>query len=449
MYAISRYNYLIDYKGKKLLFNGLNGSGILMKCSEWEQLEELFKNLPTFEQDYQLDFNQLKHLGFIVDDEFDELAFLKHQNKTITYGSDLYHLIINPTMECNFHCWYCYEEHPQGHMTNDVIDSIKLHIRRKIEEEKTKELSISWFGGEPLLYFEDVVFPISKYAKELCDNHNLIFANGITTNGFCMNCDMVKKMNEINLKDFQITLDGNRERHNKIRNNFGEGSYDKIVNNINLLCSTIPNATVCLRINYDESTFKNGLSDILGDFKPKIRSKIVIDLHRVWQTFSQLKKKEQTSTGVINQELDSFVAQAKDEGFSIRSGGALNSVSRYNCYACRLNYACINFDGKVFKCTARSFSDKDSVGILQSNGSIQWNEAKISKLYGFSPMENKKCMDCKYLPLCLGPCPQHYMESNYNVDCILINMERSIENRIIDFYEESLHQKKQNQLITT
>lgn len=146
MYAISRYNYLIDYKGKKLLFNGLNGSGILMKCSEWEQLEELFKNLPTFEQDYQLDFNQLKHLGFIVDDEFDELAFLKHQNKTITYGSDLYHLIINPTMECNFHCWYCYEEHPQGHMTNDVIDSIKLHIRRKIEEEKTKNNTLVIVG---------------------------------------------------------------------------------------------------------------------------------------------------------------------------------------------------------------------------------------------------------------------------------------------------------------
>lgn len=444
MYKTSKYNYLIDYKGKKLFFNGLNGSGILMQIAEWNNVENLLNDLIIFERDYPTEFGQFKHFGYIIDNELDELAYIKHKNKTITYSNDSFNLVINPTLECNFHCWYCYEKHRCGHMSEKTINSIKSLIKRKIEKDGIKSLELGWFGGEPLLYFDSVVLPISQYAKEICNRNNVCFINGITTNGFCIDNVMIEKMGEIELKNFQITLDGNRERHNKIRNNNGEASYDVIVNNINNLCSNISNSTVCVRINYDEVTFKNGLVDILDDFLPQIRPHLIIDLHRVWQTFSKLKTKERYDNRINNEELDDFVTKAKDKGYIIRCGGNINAITLYNCYACRMNYACINFDGKIYKCTARSFSDEDCVGKLNDDGYIEWNETRLSRLYGFSPLENKKCMDCKYLPLCMGPCPQHYMEDNHEINCILNNLERNFENRIIDFYEESLRLKKLN-----
>ncbi len=444
IYKVSRYNYLIDYKGKKLLFNGLNGSGFLMRISEWKNVEMLMDDLLLFEHNYPIEFSQFKQLGYIIEKEFDELAYIKYKNKIITHSTDRFLLIINPTLECNFRCWCCYEEHRHGRMSEETVGSIKMLIKRKIEETGIKSLELNWFGGEPLLYFNDIVLTISQYAKDICDNHGVNFTNGITTNGFCIDDEMIKKMNEIRLYNVQITLEGNRERHNKIRNSSGEASYDKIINNINLLCSNIPNARVNVRVNYDEATFKKSLTDILDDFLPDIRSRLVIDLHRVWQTFSRLETREKADKSISNKGLDDFISMAKDKGYMIRCGGALSTITFCNCYACRVNYACINFDGRVYKCTARSFGDDDCVGQLLDDGKIAWNESRLSRLYGFSPLENKQCMECRYLPLCMGPCPQHYMENEHEVNCILNNMERNIENKIIDFYEESLHLKKLN-----
>ena len=50
MYKTSKYNYVIDYKGKKLLFNGIKGAGICMTLSEWQYIDNLFKDLPFFEK---------------------------------------------------------------------------------------------------------------------------------------------------------------------------------------------------------------------------------------------------------------------------------------------------------------------------------------------------------------------------------------------------------------
>lgn len=438
MYKISRYNYAIDYQGKILFFNGVKGSGILMTLSEWGNIQPFLSNLIRFKQEYPDDFDKLKQMGYIVDSDFDEVAYIKFMNKTATYGNRSYSVFVNPTLECNFRCWYCYEEHNNGHMSEDTIERVKLHIKHKVVNHEINQLNLGWFGGEPLLYFNEVVYPISKYVRQLMNENNMTFHNKITTNAYCVNDDMIKKMHEIGLRFFQITLDGNRTRHNQIRNCSGKPSYDVIVQNIIKICQNIDDVRITLRINYDDLTLKRNAEEILSDFPVSIRSKLFINMHRVWQTMRNNGNYPESS----NDELDHFVISARNSGYNISRHGALITGTYTGCYACKTNFACINFDGKVYKCTACSFTEKDCFGELMDNGEICWNVSRVSKLYGHSPLENPQCLECKHLPICLGPCPKHYMQNDQKIDCVYDSMKREPYQRIIDYYEDSLRNKK-------
>lgn len=62
--------------------------------------------------------------GFIVEIDKDEIDVLRYKNRMEVFSNRKYKLVINPTLECNFACWYCYEKHPQGYMSEDTISKI-------------------------------------------------------------------------------------------------------------------------------------------------------------------------------------------------------------------------------------------------------------------------------------------------------------------------------------
>ncbi len=439
MYKVSKYNYAIEHNSKIVLFNGLSGYGFCMSEKEWEQLSSFFKALDSFSTQYPDDFKRIKDMGFIVEDDFDEVAYVKYKNKEACFANRDYMLIINPTLECCFKCWYCYEEHLTGHMSEETMSALKKHISMQVGNGSITSLQLSWFGGEPLLFFDKIVYPVSLFAQDKCDKKGIPFNNGITTNAYCINNMVVEKMNEIKLKNFQITLDGNRERHNKIRNHNGEPSYDKIIENINLLCAGIKDVEINLRINYDDVTLNMNPEDVLLSFPKEYRKNIIIDLHRVWQTTNSEQAKLFSNGG--NAKLNEFMEKASSLGYQCHSGGRIELGTFCSCYANRKNYACINWDGNIFKCTARSFNEENSVGKLQEDGQIVWYEKKISRLYGYSPLEHPTCEQCEYLPICMGQCPQNYMESEHTMECVYEKKERNINDRIIDLYKSSLKKK--------
>lgn len=46
-----------------------------------------------------------------------------------------------------------------------------------------KEISYYWSGGEPFLYFNEAVVPISEYAKK-CEEADIPFLISSTSNGY-------------------------------------------------------------------------------------------------------------------------------------------------------------------------------------------------------------------------------------------------------------------------
>ena len=114
------------------------------------------------------------------------------------------------------------------------------------------------------------------------------------------------------------------------------------------------------------------------------------------------------------------------------------NLQSYVCYADLLQQAVINYDGKVFKCTARDFSTHKADGVLQSNGEIEWDKSIICKGLGNATFENEFCISCELLPACMGPCSQKMIEydKSYNFEhiCLKGGFKHSIEQRIDRFY---------------
>ena len=153
-------------------------------------------------------------------------------SKSLVHGvrDDVLQLIIMPTEKCNFRCFYCYEDFELGHMSAELVEAIKRLISRRWESLKTME--ISWFGGEPLNAMP-IVYDIMAYAHRTRPDGAILISH-MTTNGYKLN-----KRNFIGLLDhgvtsYQITLDGDRDDHDKRRvlaN--GKGTFDIILSNLN------------------------------------------------------------------------------------------------------------------------------------------------------------------------------------------------------------------------
>jgi len=430
MDKISFYNVSFEYNGYNLLYNTLSDSLLCLTQEESEIVKLLFENLGCFSEEYPTLYTGLKNTGFIVNTDYNELDYIKLQNKRKIFVDRDFHITINPTLDCNLKCWYCSTKfakakHTGGGMSSNVVQSVIAHIKRVIHEGKASSLHLDWFGGEPLLYFDEVIEPISVYANQLVNENNVRFSQHITTNATLIGIDRIHRMKELNFTSFQIPIDGNEQRHNKIKCFQGrEGTYKLVMDNINMIASIISNVNIILRINYDKQTLKK-IQDVIKDISEESKSKIYIDFQRVWQVACEEKERN-----LLKISKENFRINGLNSNF-----WAYRPQTFHRCYADKYYQYSINYDGKIFKCTAHDYGEDKVIGILLSNGEVKWNDKLLGDLFSKSTFENERCLKCKILPICMGPCIHRNYESrklNKPLPCISEYAEYSLIAYIIE-----------------
>lgn len=431
-YKLSKYTIPSEFDGRFVLFNALSGGLIEIGKEHLKRFEELSLNVDKFCKEEPAFFKALVTARFIIPEEVDELDIIRYRSHRDTFLSSYYNLIINPTMNCNFSCWYCYEEHPQGRMSDEMMNRVAKHVETMLMERKISALALGWFGGEPLLFFDEVVVPLSKQLAEIAKNAKVEFTNNITTNGYLIYPDRINKLKEIGMKNYQITLDGARDLHNASRYLRGGGdTYDRIVENIRHLLDQDPDCSVTLRINYSDKVLP-GMYEIAEEFPKRVRDRINIDFQRIWQTFME--------ESLLNNKLDIIVQDLRMKGYSIKSN-TLNLYQGAKCYADRYRQAVVNYDGTVYKCTARDFKIENSDGILGDNGEIIWKTERIISRFASPRFDNPTCLECQLLPLCGGPCSQKIMDAgkeNISDICPISSIELSVTDFIRSrFYDNN------------
>lgn len=393
----SKYNYYVANDDEECIIclNGISRKIFSVEIKTFTFLKQLFADEEMQRKEPEI-VKWLVDMHFLVNDNKSETDYLLKVNRE-NATSGLYHLVINPTQDCIFRCWYCYETHLQSRMDDTVIDNIKKLIIKTLDREDISQFMLGWFGGEPLMYFDEIVYPLSRFVKYEAESRGKKFFCTMTTNGFLLSENLIKKCKEFDLNSLQITLDGDEKNHNKTRNRNGEPSFQKILDNCINYCSYSADNRLVLRINYTDRIIKTDFSKVLENIPLNIRSQIEIQFKRVWQTYDI--KKEKTPEGLLlNME------KMRSKNFKLAYHLDMNFVRGCLCYADRKNYANINFDGKVYRCTAMDYNAANSLGYLDNEGNIIWNDGKMQGMEDKAYFEDSKCMDCNLLPVCGGPC---------------------------------------------
>ena len=341
-----------------------------------------------------------------------------------------YFLVVLPTLNCNYKCWYCIQDHVPSVMSSDVMESICNHIDYMITQEHIESLHLDWFGGEPFMFFDKIIKPISEFAIKECQKYGIPFINSATTNGFFINNKVSKQLSELKFCQFQITLDGEKKFHDKVKFTKGcDSAFDYVLNNINHLLSDNKSIRVFLRINYTHETLTikivdevNSLIDIQN------RDRVIITPKKVWQ-----EKVDKDFNIILVELLDLFELS----GYKVARKDMSSTFTP--CYVNQKYYNSINYNGHVVKCTAcDDLYSETPYGILKPDGLIEWRDNYEKKCIQPS-FENERCLNCKILPACMGLCPRDYMLGLKR--CKYDAMDEDFEKSLFDFIKKEYADK--------
>lgn len=412
---INKYTYFFSHKGLYYIYHLLNDSLLSID-------KELSHTLSTNQlADIPSEVLQvLKDKNYIVDDNYDEKAIINYANLLNRYQNKTLRLTIIPTLACNFKCWYCYEEHHSSSLSLDGMNAIITFIKKEAQEKNIKHIHLDWFGGEPLLCFNKIIKPLSSSIKNWAEENEITFNNSITTNGSLITSGMAEIMEQIDMRQFQITLDGGKEYHNKTK--FSESilnSFDRIIENIHIICKTIENPCVTVRINYTAENI-HSISSILDCFDSNVRNYILFNPHIVWQEIGKIKD--------YNIFLNKFYEKSLKMGYGCEIGSEQLRRKCVTCYTENMEQFVVNYDLQVYKCTARNFDGKLSIGRIENDGTFVPNNYYMHFYATSSPVFDTKCQSCRFLPACMNElsCMQKKIEGiKQNCD------PQVVENRIM------------------
>ncbi|MDE6269345.1 MAG: radical SAM protein, partial [Muribaculaceae bacterium] len=280
----SRYNYILYSDSHSYWYNTLTHSFFRLSKGLGEKIEGLSGDIEQLREAAPTYFEKLVNFGFVVEDDFDELEALRLRHRESVNKKD-YFLIILPTLNCNYSCWYCIQDHISSVMSEETMESIKRHIEYMIDVEKIESLHLEWFGGEPFMFFNRVVEPLSRFALELCEKKGIPFRNGATTNGYFISNEIIPQLKELKFVQFQITLDGEKQFHDKVKFTKGcESTFEHVLRNINDILVSNEDTTMILRINYTHETLTPKIVEQVNQFiSESVRKRVVITPKKVWQ----------------------------------------------------------------------------------------------------------------------------------------------------------------------
>lgn len=419
----SKYNTLLRLTPQSsVIYNSKEDKCVVFKKKDETLLTLLPDELKN--KNTQL-FNQLKEINAIIDENKDELKEVILLSKEIDNDDTHFKLIINPTMGCNFSCWYCYESHiPGSKLSSKTIDkTYKLIDNILISNPNLRSFIISFFGGEPLMYYNKTTRYIIDYIRTKYDEYpNIDFSINFTSNGYLLNDNILSHLLEKDEpKHFQITLDGGREEHNKIRDSKKkEGSYDKIISSIKMLIKN--NIEVLLRVNYTSQNIEStkAIIEDISDITDEDKKSLKIGYFKVWQ-----EEKETNIENTVKEISSNF----KNNNFRVTQDDFILDELNNSCYADKKNELVVNFNGDIYKCTARDFNQENKYGKLNDNGEVDWIEEKVNEWENIK-IQSNACRNCRILPLCGGGCHQVNLEAK-GMDMCQMGFSNSDKDKVV------------------
>ena len=295
------------------------------------------------------------------------------------------------THACNLRCRHCYQEEYQSDMPKEqLLDILEKYTEFINKHDYMGQINLT--GGEPLLhpYFFELSKEIKKRGIRL----------GILTNGTLIDQKCARKLKALNPLFVQVSVDGIRKTHDKIR---GDGAYKKTMKAIRYLKKNK------IRVLVSFTAQKNNYQE----FEKIAR---VCKWHRVdklwWDRVVTESEEEKNALALTTEEFHWLVKKSGElsDKYSHKKGigmvtnqralqflGCEDKMGGYQCSAGKTLLAVLA-DGTVMPCRRLPFV----VGnILESDFDEILNSHEVLReLRKF--LYPKECKSCKHLIRCKG-----------------------------------------------
>lgn len=408
----SRYNYSLALPdGNLLYFNFYTLKLVVVEATDVKLAQETLKNPGKPRKDRRSVYFRKTFLenGFLVEDLIDEIELLRSAHQAQQNDTRQLSLAILPTLDCNFRCVYCFERRRSDVMEKEVQDALIRFVESKLG--RGGRLNVTWYGGEPLLR-PDVIERLSKEFLKISKGREAIYSSMIVTNGYLLDRKAIDRLVRLGVTDAQVTLDGPPQVHDR-RRPFRDGgkTFKKIIGHVKMAAKKMK---VSIRMNVDDQNgeFVDELLDIL--VREGLNDKTGF---HVGQTNPATSACQDFATWCLEDrefhrlELTASL-KAADLGFETAS--AVSSKNNY-CGACLANSFLVSPSGAIGKCWFIMPDDGHATEHLLFPITQEMEENR-RRWSGDSPFE-RECLDCLYLPICMGGCPCLY-QNHKKVHCV-------------------------------
>ena len=413
-WAPSRYNLRTTADdGRYIVWNSYTGAISIFNPQQRKAIQSLLRDGYVGEERGIIKY--LTDRGFLVPKDANEYRQIQFGFGQMHYRNDVLELILLASEDCNFRCTYCYEDFKRGTMRPSVREGIKKLIEKKAPH--LRQLTIGWFGGEPLYGFK-ALEDLGPFFVDITDKYSIKFVSHITTNAYLLTPDVAEKLLAWKVVNYQITLDGMREQHDKKRPaRDGSGTFDTIIANLRALKQREESFRVRLRVNYDYQNYPH-LDDLVALLEEAFAGdpRFIVAFHAVgrWGGANDgaLEVCELDEGKTMRERLRKL---ALSKGFG--TPGTLrdmNGAGKNFCYAARPYNFTIGADGKVMKCTvALDKHAHNIVGQVTPDGELNLNVENMARWVEPSFESDPLCEKCVLLSTCQGiACPMARIQNN-------------------------------------
>jgi len=421
-------------RNEVFLMNTFSDAQLLVSPDVTGLLDRIKNGQSTFEGDERETVESLVENGFIVGSRDDEQQALKKYFTEMREDTDQLRVTVLTTLQCNFACDYCFQgDHGDynkfaAKMTMEQADGVARWIENRLDEVKPEKFVLTFFGGEPLLNLP-VMYHLAERCAALAEKRGVRQLINIITNGLLLTREVVDRLNPYGLNGIKITLDGDRDTHNRMRPLRGkQGTFDRIIENVRQVADLVP---ITIGGNFDESSVESypDLLDFLKEqefsdkiakinFKPIIKApepaapKGVIPLMVVTGDNKPLAGTCMTSAGAGKLSggssicdschfVDEKMAYLRDEtrkrGFQTPDG-----VHMGPCEIHRRHAYTIGPEGSLYACPGFTGDAQQSTGHVDGREEV-WRQAVAERFERLNP-HKEECGDCSFIPVCGGGC---------------------------------------------
>lgn len=402
MFSLSRYNYVKNTKDEVYIYNLIYRSFIKLSYEVFQILER-----NEFEKLDQNAINILLKYGVICPDSIDESLVMKSFLSSKLNASKSLGVILSMTSLCDFNCSYCFEDYRKELVNNkkyidkETIDEVFEYILKTKVDEKLENISIAYFGGEPLFNINNLEYAIKKFSSidEIPVSQTLI------TNGFNMNNFFIEEIILKNNINVQITLDGPKEIHNMQRTSRRcKNTFDVIVANLKKICQVKPENCI-LRVNVQNKfiEYYYSLFDYISD-DDYLRNIGSINICPIFD--GQLKSN--CNSAQINDKIIDLYKYVIEKKLKL----SIN-IEYGPCLCKSIKGIIIDENLNTYSCPGSLY--QKNIGFIKNGVHIITNNSWYEDILKFA-----SCIDkCKYAPICYGPCTINNMCYKDSIEMLL------------------------------